>query len=97
MVLQSSWTALQGLRTMDMKNVKYVIAVGANSWGGGKTIDEATKNLKKQDGRIKKEHMRAFWFFDCERSEISIQCGVDLMLGWPETATVMRLDLKQEE
>lgn len=80
---------------MATKNIEYVIAISSgaygNSWGGGKTIEEAKRNLRKEDRTGK---LRALLFFDCPREKITIQTAVDLHYSFPIDATCMRIEVK---
>jgi hypothetical protein len=71
-----------------VKSVKSVMAVGNSCYGMGNTIEEAKRNMKRED---KNTPLRALVFFDCERKDIKITCGVDLHYQYPLTSTAMRL------
>jgi hypothetical protein len=74
-------------------DVKTVVAVSRKygAWGRGTTVAEAERFMRKEGDRRAKADV--FYFFDCERDQVKIECGVDFSVWWPKGVTAMRMEV----
>lgn len=70
--------------------VKTVVAIGPDCYGVGLTIEEATKNMKRENS---KAVLRALRFYECERDQLTFECGVGLTILAPKGTRVARLEV----